>query len=80
MFGRNFDLTFATFLLTLSFPILLINAFCVRGKELTDQTGLARRDPKNTVSNKDFDRNSSFDHAIAAYEELIDATVSGKAQ
>lgn len=80
MFGRNIDLTFATFLLTLSLPLLLIHALRVPGKSWPHGAAPSRRALTNVISNKNFENHSDMDQAIAAYEELIDAAVSGKAQ
>lgn len=78
--GRNFDLTLATLLLALAFPLLLINAACPRGKNPVDRARQMRRSQKSSLPSKHSGKNQHFTHAIEAYEALIDATVSGKAQ
>jgi hypothetical protein len=84
MLGRSLDLTFATFLLALSFPILLLSSawmrWSARGKKLVNQFGLPYHDQKNSFICSRMDEGPNFDRAIAEYEELIDATVSGAVQ
>jgi hypothetical protein len=81
MLGRSFDITFATLMLALSFPLFLASSLGIRlssrGKKIASHIGLARHAQTNSTP---CDGDSSFDQAIAAYEELIDATVSGNAR
>lgn len=80
MLGRGFDLTFATLMLALSFPLFLASSLGMRlsshGKKIAGHINLARHAQTNSTSNNRSGKDSSFDQAIAAYEELIDATVS----
>lgn len=84
MLGRSLDLTFATFLLALSFPILLLSSawmrWSARGEKLVNQFGLPYHCHNNSFICITMDKDSNFDRAIADYEELIDATVSGTVQ